>query len=188
MKRATLFIAALLSSGAAFAADSPQQEFVKAWQGRIVTLKWPIYSLVYNERGKLGTTRNGLREGLIVATPSQGAYLQFDGRQGRDDVVQKDPQQVIAAVNLAYEADSLDLRSYRKLEAVAINRFDPGIELVVVAVRVDSDQVRVDLAGAGGGDAVTGIRIKWPVPLSKAFSERVPVEELIQRFVELKRP
>jgi len=186
--RVTLFLAALLSAGAAFAADSPQQQFVRAWQGRIVTLRWPLYSLVYNERGKLGTTRNGLKEGLMVATPSQGAYLQFDGRQGRSDVVQKDPQQVVTAVNSAYEPDSLDLRSYRKLEAVAINRFEPGIEFIVVAVRVESDQVRVDFGPNGGGAAVTGITIKWPVPLSKTFTERTNVEELIQRFVDIKRP
>ena len=39
-----------------------------------------------------------------------------------------------------------------------------------------------------GGDAVTGLRIKWPVPLSKVFTERALVERLIQRFVEVRQP
>jgi hypothetical protein len=187
MQRALIFVFALASAGATLLAESPQQAFVKGWEGRTVTVKATLYSLVYNERGKLGTSRAGLREGLIVATPSQGAYLQFDGRQGRGEVTQHDPQRLVAAVNKAYEADVLDVRQYRKLEAVAIDRYDPGVELLVTDVRVDRDQVRFEFATAGGAEAVTGIRVKWPVPLSGSFSERDLVEGLLLRFVEIKQ-
>ena len=46
------------------------------------------------------------------------------------------------------------------------------------------DQVRFEFADAGGGEAVTGITVKWPVPLSKAFGERLLVEGLLQQFVQ----
>src|SRR5205807_2294019 len=104
-----------------------------------------------NERGKLGNIRSAKRDGLIVATPSQGMYFQFDGRQGRDDVVERDPLRVIAAVSAAYEPDSLELRSYRKVEPVIINRYDPGVELVVSGVRIDRDVATLVLAPSGAG-------------------------------------
>ena len=188
MKRTLALWLALASAPVTLAADNPRQTFVKGWEGRAVTVKTTLYSLIYNERGKLGTSRSGLREGLVVVTPSQGAYFQFDGRQGRAEVRQGDLQKFVAAVNTAYQPDDLDVRNYRKLEAVAINRYDPGVELLVIAVRVESDQVRVEFAADASGEAVTAIRVKWPVPLSKAFSERALVEGVIQQFVEVRQP
>src|SRR5262245_60162977 len=117
------------------AADSPQQIFARSWEGKSVVLKQVLYTLVYNERGKLGTTRNGRREGLMVATPSNGAYLQFDGRQGKDDVVDKQPQRLFELVNAAYQPDNLDVRAYRKVEAVVVHRYSVGAELIVSRVR-----------------------------------------------------
>ena len=186
--RALIFLLALASAGTTLDADSAQQAFVKGWEGRTVAVRTTLYSLIYNERGKLGTSRSGLREGLIVATPSEGAFLRFAGRQGRGDVIEHDPQRFIASVNSTYEPDALDIRSYRKLEAIAINQYDPGTELLVTGVRVERDQVRLELATIDGGDTVTGLRIKWPVPLSNAFTERALVERLIQRFVEVRQP
>jgi hypothetical protein len=31
---------------------------------------------------------------------------------------------------------------------------------------------------------LTTLTVKWPVPLSRAFAERDPIEDLIRRFVE----
>jgi hypothetical protein len=111
-------------------------------------------------------------------------YFQFDGRQGRDDVVAHDPQRMIAAVSAACEPDSLELRSCRKVEPIAPNRYDPGGELVVSGVKIDRDVVTIPFAPAGAGragddDAVTSLRIKWPMPLSKSLSERDLIENLI---------
>ena len=187
MRRLLALLPALALTGATLAADTPQQAFVRAWEGRTVTVKATLYSLIYNERGKLGTTRSGLREGLIVATPSEGAYFEFAGRQGRQDVTQHDLQRFVAAVNHAYQPDALDVRTYRKLEAVAINPFEVGGELLVTGVRVGRDEVRLEFAKVEDSEVVTGIRVRWPVPLSKAFSERALVEDLLQRFVAIAR-
>jgi hypothetical protein len=185
---AGLYLLAAVPFGAVLVADTPQRSFARAWQGRTVKVKSTLYSLIYNERGKLGTTRSGLREGLIVATPSQGAYFQFDGRQGRTDVRQKDLEKFVATVNTTYQPDDLDVRNYRKLEAMAINRYDAGVALVVSGVRVGRDQVTFEFAAAPGDEAVTALRIKWPVPLSKAFGEAPLIEGVLQQFVEYKRP
>ena len=186
--RPLICLLALASGSTTLRADSPQQAFVKVWEGRPVTVKSTLYSVIYDERGRFGTSRSGLRQGVIVATPWQGTYFKFDGRQGGLDVTQRDLRGFVAAVNAAYEPNVLDVRPYRKVEAIAINSFDPGVELRVTDVRVDRDQVWFEFATAGDVYAATGIRVKWPVPLSNRFSERALVEALIQRFVEMKQP
>jgi hypothetical protein len=186
MKRISVLLLGLcLSAIPAAAADNAQQAFAKVWEGRRVTVRAPIYTIVYNERGKFGTTRRGMREGLTVATASGASYLQFDGRQGRDTIVLQDPRQVLGAVNSAYEADALDVRAYRKLEALAVRRCDPGLALQIIAVRLERDEVRMDLAHPGGTEPVTTLRVKWPTPLSKAFDERQPIEGIIGRFLDV---
>jgi len=73
MRRAILSLAAVAAIGAATAsAETPQQAFIRSWEGRSVVVRNTLYTLVYNERGKLGNTRSGKRDGLVVATPSQG--------------------------------------------------------------------------------------------------------------------
>ena len=188
MTRTIILLVSFVCLGQTLNAESPQQAFVKAWLNQPVVVKTALYSLLYNERGKVGHTRSGLREGLLVATPSQGAYLQFDGRQGRDTVMVDGPEGLVSAIHAAYEPDSLDIRPYRKVEPLAIHRFDPGVELMVSAVRVDRDQVKLELAQADSGkDVVTSIRAKWPLPLSSAFSERASLEDLIRRFIEIRQ-
>jgi hypothetical protein len=174
--------------GATVEADSPQRAFAKAWTGRPVVLKRVLYSLIYNERGKLGTTRSGQREGLLVTTPLRGDYFQFDGRQARDTVVANNPDLLVKAVFTEYEPDALEVRSYRKLDPLAVHRFEPGVELIVSDVRVDRDEVKFEFVQPGGKDKLTSLRIKWPLPLSPAFEERSPLEDVLRRFVEIKNP
>ena len=93
-----------------------------------------------------------------------------------------------AAVNAAYSPDHLDVRNFRKLEALAINRYDPGVELVVSGVRINPDEVTCEFAAAPGEESVTAVRIKWPLPITKRFNERPQVEGVLQQFIELKQP
>ena len=116
----TIVVASTFS--AASAADTPQLAFSRSWEGRQVKVRRTLYTLVYNERGRLGNTYSGKREGLTVLTPYDGIYFQFEGRQGRRDVVVRDPQQIIDAVAAEYQGDTLDLRSFRKVEPVLIAR------------------------------------------------------------------
>jgi hypothetical protein len=171
------------------AAGNPQQAFARQWEGRKVVVKQTLYTLVYNERGRLGKFRGGRRDGLTVVTPFKGTYFQFDGRQGRDAVVEQRPQAIVDAVADTYQADVLDMQSSRKVEPVSISRYDAGVEFVISRVRVDHDAVRLAFAQTGGvtgdEDPVTSLTVKWPVPLSRSFTERDPIETLIRRFVEV---
>jgi hypothetical protein len=184
--RAAAVAASLILATVTLAAESPQQAFARRWQGKSVVVKQTLYTLVYNERGKLGNTRNNRRDGLTVITPSDGIYYQFDGRQGRDDVKQRDAARILAAVNAEYEPDSLDVRSYRKVEPIVMNRYDPGVELTIGRVLIDKDIVRVAFVQgpAVGEDPLTWLTVKWPVPLSKSLSEADNLEGLIRQFVD----
>ena len=187
MKRTIMALLVLTAASTSVNAESPQQAFVKAWKGQAVVVKTELYSLVFNERGLLGTTKSGRREGLLVVTSARRGYLQFDGRQGRETVVAYDPTELVKAVSTAYQPDTLDVRPYRKLEPVAIERFVAGAELVVTNVRIERDEVRLELELPDGNkDSSTSLRVKWPLPLSPSFGERVELEELLRRFVEIK--
>jgi hypothetical protein len=172
------------------ASEDPQRTFVKDWEGRTVVLKQTLYTLVYNERGRLGNTHEARREGLTVVTAYGDVFLQFDGRQGRDDISARDPQRILDLVSVTYQRDSVEVRSYRRLEPLMISRYSPGVELVVSGVRFKNDWIRVSLSETTGpnvvDDPITSIAIKWPSPFSKSFSERNVVEGLIRRFVDVK--
>lgn len=186
---AVAFVMASTASLAAGAPDSPRRAFVRKWQGRTVVVKQRLYSLVYNERGKLGNTYHDRRDGLTVVTPFEGTYYQFDGRQSRDDVTARDPQRILDAVSTMYYGESLDVRSYRRIEPVVIAQYNVGVELIVADVRIERDVIRLAFApasGASGDGAVTTLTIKWPVAISDAIFEQDAVDGLIAKFVALK--
>jgi hypothetical protein len=70
-------------------------------------LKQSLYTLVYDERSRIGKVREGKRDGLTVVTPFEGTYLQFDGRRGRDDIKETEPQRLKDAVATTYISDAL---------------------------------------------------------------------------------
>jgi hypothetical protein len=183
-------VAALLVSVIAVsagAADVTQRSMLAAWKGRTVILRQRLYTLVYNERGRLGKTYANRREGLMVLTPSEGNFLKFDGRQHREDVIMRDPNLMTAAVAREYEGDPLDVRTYSRLEPVVLVQYDPGVDFVVTQVDIELDTVKLTLTQAEGpdksGDAVTSITVKWPVPFSKSFLEREQVEQMLHVFL-----
>jgi hypothetical protein len=183
-------VAALLVSVIAVsagAADVTQRSMLAAWRGRTVILRQRLYTLVYNERGRLGKTYANRREGLMVLTPSEGNFLKFDGRQHREDVIMRDPNLMTAAVAREYEGDPLDVRTYSRLEPVVLVQYDPGVDFVVTQVDIELDTVKLTLTQAEGpdksGDAVTSITVKWPVPFSKSFLEREQVEQMLHVFL-----
>ncbi len=178
-------VAIAAGAAAASAGDTNQKAFERSWVGRRVVVKRPLYSLVYNEHGVRGTTRTG-REGLTVITPFAGTYFQFNGRRRVDDVTEHDVQRIGEAVTLAYRKDKMLGEGWnQEIEPVMVARYDAGVELIVRAARVSRDAVRLDLAlPADGPDEVaTSVTVQWPSPLSKTFSERGNVEDLVQQFL-----
>jgi hypothetical protein len=182
----TIVVASAFS--AASAAESPQLAFSRSWEGREVRVKRALYTLVYNERGRLGNSYSGKREGLTVLTPYDGIYFQFEGRYGRQDILVQDPQQIIDAVAVEYLGDTLEVRSYRKVEPLMLARYDPGVALVVTKVQFARNTVRLILVESTGSGAKenseTAITVKWPAPLSKSLSERQLIEGLLGWFID----
>ena len=173
------------------AGENPQQAFAKNWEGRTVVLKQPLYTLVYDERSRIGVVREGKRDGLTVVTPSDGTYLQFDGRRGRDDIKDTEPQRLKDMVATAYVGEShLALEASRTIEPIVINRHEPGVECVVRKILLSRYTVKLVFASNGidgEQDQLTSLTVKWPVPLSKSLTERETIESLIRVFVEIKQ-
>jgi len=173
------------------AGENPQQAFAKNWEGRTVVLKRPLYTLVYDERSRIGVVREGKRDGLTVVTPSDGTYLQFDGRRGRDDIKETEPQRLKDAVATAYVGESLlALEASRTIEPIVISRHEAGVECVVRKILLSRYTVKLVFASNGidgEQDQLTSLTVKWPVPLSKSLTERETIENLIRVFVEIKQ-
>jgi hypothetical protein len=173
------------------AGENPQQAFTKNWEGRTVVLKLPLYTLVYDERSRIGVVREGKRDGLTVVTPSEGTYLQFDGRRGRDDIKETEPQRLKDMVATAYVGESLlALEASRTIEPIVINRHEAGVECVVRKILLSRYTVKLVFASSGidgEQDQLTSLTVKWPVPLSKSLTERETIENLIRVFVEIKQ-
>jgi hypothetical protein len=174
------------------AGENPQQAFAKNWEGRTVVLKQTLYTLVYDERSRIGMVREGKRDGLTVVTPSEGTYLQFDGRRGRDDIKETEPQRLKDAVATAYVGESLlALEASKTIEPIVVSRHEPGVECVVRKILLSRYAVKLVFASRSGidgeQDQLTSLTVKWPVPLSKSLTERESIENLIRRFVEIKQ-
>lgn len=190
IRRRLVSLIIVASTAGLAAADNPQKTFAKTWEGKSVVVKQTLFTLVYNERGRLGKTAKGKRDGLTVVTPSVGTYFQFDGRDSENDITDRDPQRVFDTVGTTYlRAYNLDIGTYQKVEPLLLTRYERGVELIVRTVRVEENVVRVvfdDAAAAGKGEVATTLTVKWPVPLSSAFTERSLVEILIRQFVDFK--
>jgi hypothetical protein len=174
------------------AGENAQQAFAKNWEGRTVVLKQPLYTLIYDERSRIGMVREGKRDGLMVVTPSEGTYLQFDGRRGRDDIKETEPQRLKDAVAIAYVSESLlALEASKTIEPIVINRHEAGVECVVRKILLSRYAVKLVFASSSGVDGeqdqLTSLTVKWPVPLSKSLTERDSIENLIRRFVEIRQ-
>jgi hypothetical protein len=176
---------------AAAAAETSRDQFLKAWEGKTIVVKQTLYTLVYNERGRLGKTYRNKRSGLIVVTPFSGSYLQFDGRQSQDDIIDQNPDRLVDTIKTTYQSDALDVRQYQKVEPIVMARYEIGSELLVGPIRIDGNIVRLSLIDPRSvdddGQPATELTVKWPTPLSKSLSERQAIEGLIAQFVRLKQ-
>ena len=180
-----------MSVPAATLADNAEKSFARAWQGQRIVVKQALFALVYNERSKLGITRRSKRDGLVVLTPFNGSYLQFDGRDSEEDITGRDVNQIVRTVSQQYRRGSkLEMGNYQKIEPLFVARYEKGAELVVSGVTVDRDRVRFVFTEPPGGhdpgDLATSLTVKWPVPLSKSLSERELIEKLVKQVIAVK--
>lgn len=169
------------------AADSQKDAFIKSLRGSRVVVKQVLYTLIYTERGLAGNMSDTRRAGLNVVTPFDGVYFQFDGRRSVDDIIERDPRRVQSEIATRYQKTAvLDIGTYSTIEPISLERYEIGFELIVRDIRIDRDTVRVTFSDpTTKAETATMLTVKWPMPLSKPFTERSVIENLIGRFVEV---
>jgi hypothetical protein len=178
-----------LSPATAAHADQPRKAFVDSWLGRRVAVSRTLVTLVYNERGRFKKIHYGKREGLVVVTPSAGVYFQFDGRDSEQDIIARDPQQVMDRIGQLYQRDEpVDGGFFLRVEPRLLVRYERGAPLLVTSVRVDRDRVRMTFGSlaedAIPGEIATALTIQWPTDLSPYLTEAPIIDGLIRQFVE----
>jgi len=171
----------------AFAADlRSKKTFISSWQGRTVTLTRPLYSIVYNERARFMPLmkRESKVAGLTVVTPTE-TYYQFDSRrEDEPDIRDADPMHVITALQHQYRRPAhLDEGMVQDVEAVRLQRYEPGVTLLVNRLQVEGDRLRVFFTDTANADHETTLTVQWPSPLSKDLIEAPVLETLLGRFL-----
>jgi hypothetical protein len=178
----------VLSPAPLRAADNPSEVFRREWQGRRVTVQRMLLTLVYEERGRTGSTRVK-REGLTVVTPSKGSYLMFTGRQSVDDLVESNPDRLFEQIKVNYRRDrNLGEGFVQAVNPLHLVQYISGLQLVVARVELERATVRVmfakpDAKPESPADMATSLTIQWPAPFSSNLEERAEIERVIHQFV-----
>ncbi len=183
-------LVALLASFTSIAgpARDSRKDFIDSWQGSRVVVTRTLYTVVYDERGKLSKMYRGKREGLTVITPD-AVFFRFQPRGSEENVTGRNPQEVFDRMRGFYgRAGALDVLPFKRIEPTVLTQYEPGVALVVRSVEIERDRVRVVLAGDPSADdgekqVATTLTVQWPATLSAALSERPEIERLIGQFI-----
>jgi hypothetical protein len=182
---ALIVLAAICAAAPAPSAETPANAFKKHWTGRQVVVQRPLFTLVYDELGRVGAAHRGKREGLVVATPSKGAYLLFAGRQSHEDIVDSDADRLIDRVKAAYRRNEhVQIGFTHVVTPLHVIQYVRGITLVVNRVEIDRAAVTLVLnKPEPTTEFATTLTVQWPAPLSKDLEERDPLERVIEQFL-----
>jgi hypothetical protein len=181
----TFIILILVAAPPIRAAESKAEVFRREWQGRTVSVYRTLVSMAYDERGRVGATYRGKREGLTVTTPTKGYYYLFPGRQSVDDLTDTDPERLVDLVKKRYRRDrNLDMDSVQMVTPLHLVQYVRGIELVVRRVQIDRSTVKLELFKTEPPDEfATSLTVQWPTPFSSDFHERAEIENVIRGFL-----
>ena len=166
-------------------AGNDVSEFTRNWNGRRVVVTSALYTVVYDEVGRLGRQYRGKVAGLTVATPV-GQYYEFDGPGSDEDIAEMTPDRVFDQMSLRfYRSNPLELSNVKTITPVKLRRFEPGVALIVDTVRVDRNRARLEFHREDETDPgfATSLTIEWPAAFSKDFGERTAIESVIRRFI-----
>jgi hypothetical protein len=174
------------AASAVVSAAGALNAFTRAWDGRRVVVRSPLYSVLYDEVGRLGKHYPGKLAGLTVATHA-GQHYEFDGPGSDEDIAAATPHEVMNQMSARFHRSShLELSSVKTITPRVLRQFDPGVTLIVDSVRVERNRIRFEFVQSGDGDDgfATSLTIEWPAPLSKELREREAIEAMLRRFVE----
>jgi len=177
---------AIVSGGSAVVgAGDALSDFTRMWHGRRVIVRSPLYSVLYDEVGRLGKHYRGKLAGLTVATHA-GQHYEFDGPGSDEDIAETTPHGVMNQMSARFHRSShLELSSVKTITPRVLRQFDPGVTLIVDSVRVERNRIRFEFVQPGDGEEgfATSLTIEWPAPLSKELREREAIEAMLRRFV-----
>jgi hypothetical protein len=178
------FLLTVLATAPIGAADKPSEVFRREWQGRRVTVQRMLLSLVYEERGRTGSTKVK-RDGLTVVTPSKGSHLLFTGRQEVDDLVETNVDRLFEQIKVNYRRDrNLGEGFVQSVNPLHIVQYIGGLQLVVARVDIERSTIRVMLAKPETpAEMATSLTVQWPAPFSSNLEERGEIERVIRQFV-----
>lgn len=159
---------------------------INTWENRTVVVKKTLYSIVFDERSRILPVRKRQDRvsGLTVATWSE-TYYRFDAlRSSEKDIVERDPNRVVSILREQYfRSRHLDLGTSKDVEPLMLTRYDPGAALLVRAVLIERDRVRLMLHKDRRSDLATTLTVQWPIPLSDKMTESALIDEVLTRFV-----
>jgi hypothetical protein len=159
-------------------------DFTKTWNGRRVTVRTALFSVVYDEVGRLGKRYRNKLAGLTVAT-LEGHHYEFDGPGSDEDISEPTPNRVFSEMAVRYYRSSdLDIGNVKTITPVLLRQYEPGVTLIVDSVKTDGNRLLLEFRRADDPQFATSLTVAWPVPLSRAFGEREAIEGVIRRFVE----
>jgi len=161
-------------------------DFTKRWNGRRVVVRSPLYSVLYDEVGRLGIHYRGKVAGLTVATHA-GQHYEFDGPGSDEDIAATTPNDVMTQMSARFHRSShLELSSVKAITPRVLRQYDPGVALIVDSVKIERNRIRFEFSesDAQKDGLATSLTIEWPAPLSKEFREREAVEKMLRRFID----
>jgi hypothetical protein len=161
-------------------------DFTRAWDGRRVVVKSALYSVLYDEVGRMGKRYTGKLAGLTVATHA-GQHYEFDGPGSDEDIAEPTPNQVLDQMSARfYRSSQLELSNVKAITPRVLRQFDPGVVLIVESVKIERNRIRFEFTQSGDAKNAfaTSLIVEWPSPLSKDFHERPGIEGMIRRFVD----
>lgn len=174
------------STSTVVSAGDPLSDFTRTWNGRRVVVRSPLYSVLYDEVGRLGIHYRGKLAGLTVATHA-GQHYEFDGPGADEDIAEATPNDVISQMSVRFHRSSqLELSNVKAITPRVLRQYDPGVALIVDSVKIERNRIRFEFSqsDAGTNAFATSLTIEWPAPLSKEFRERGAIEGMLRRFVD----
>ena len=161
-------------------------DFARAWDGRRVVVKSALYSVLYDEVGRMGKHYTGKLAGLTVATHA-GQHYEFDGPGTDEDIAEATPNRVMDQMSARfYRSSHLELNNVKAITPRVLKQFDPGVVLIVESVKIERNRIRLEFSQSSNEKTgfATSLIVEWPAPLSKQFHERPGIESMIRRFVD----
>ena len=177
---------AITSAASAIVSADALSDFTRMWHGRRVVVRSPLYSVLYDEVGRLGVHYRGKLAGLTVATHA-GQHYEFDGPGSDEDIAEATPHAVMNQMSARFHRSShLELSSVKTITPRVLRQFDPGVTLIVDSVKIERNRIRFEFVESGDQEDgfATSLTLEWPAPLSKQLREREAIEAMLRRFVD----